>query len=514
MQAVLVSCVVVALLYVLVFYVLRSLFRRTSFELGSVALRVSEIPALVVAVLGILDLFVLPVLTTVPGIIWIQRVLTAAIVVVATYWVAQLLIQVVVYYLKEFSERSEAQWDDVLVPILETSVPILIYILGGSIALQAIGLNLTGLWVALGGAAFILGFALKDILSDFFSGLVLLIDTPFRFGDVVTLEDGTQTVIRQIGLRVTNLYVFNQHCELYVPNSVLHGQKILNMSRPTAHYYYTLTLPVKNDADPTQVGRLLEAVTLAHPDTLGDIDLKLQYLEQYYGCSGDPAKADQKRDAGRARLMAERALNLQLMKVEDGFDRLAEKIRQLEKSGLDGNEIREIQTDFVELCQLIGMEPTVNWSRKQRSFLEESRSEERLIGLVRQWYQCWLKDPDLLQEDHFILPKQWEQKLEFLKRKMSRLFRKLANPAVDDSRLDDAVKNVSSWMRENFKTTRNEWQEPKVWLSDVLEGMNKNFSVKFYVDDITLEHCERGNRVESEIKRELAWQLRRAYLSL
>jgi MscS family membrane protein len=160
------------------------------------------------------------------------------------------------------------------------------------------------------------------------------------------------------------------------------------------------------------------------------------------------------------------------------------------------------------------MEPTVNWSRKQRSFLEESRSEERLIGLVRQWYQCWLKDPDLLQEDHFILPKQWEQKLEFLKRKMSRLFRKLANPAVDDSRLDDAVKNVSSWMRENFKTTRNEWQEPKVWLSDVLEGMNKNFSVKFYVDDITLEHCERGNRVESEIKRELAWQLRRAYLSL
>jgi MscS family membrane protein len=42
--------------------------------------------------------------------------------------------------------------------------------------------------------------------------------------------------------------------------------------------------------------------------------------------------------------------------------------------------------------------------------------------------------------------------------------------------------------------------------------MEKTFTVKFYVDDITLEHFQRGNRVESEVNRELAWQLRKAYL--
>jgi MscS family membrane protein len=68
-------------------------------------------------------------------------------------------------------------------------------------------------------------------------------------------------------------------------------------------------------------------------------------------------------------------------------------------------------------------------------------------------------------------------------------------------------------MQENFKTTRNEWQEPKVWVSEI-QQTERNFSVKFYVDDITLEHCERGVRIMSEVNRELTWQLRRSYLSL
>jgi MscS family membrane protein len=47
---------------------------------------------------------------------------------------------------------------------------------------------------------------------------------------------------------------------------------------------------------------------------------------------------------------------------------------------------------------------------------------------------------------------------------------------------------------------------------DRTQMMGKTFTVKFYVDDITLEHFQRGNRVESEVNRELAWQLRKAYL--
>ena len=71
-------------------------------------------------------------------------------------------------------------------------------------------------------------------------------------------------------------------------------------------------------------------------------------------------------------------------------------------------------------------------------------------------------------------------------------------------------------MQDGFKTSRNQWQDPRIWMSgitlDRTQMMGKDFTVKFYVDDITLEHFQRGNRVESEVNRELAWHLRKAYL--
>jgi MscS family membrane protein len=42
----------------------------------------------------------------------------------------------------------------------------------------------------------------------------------------------------------------------------------------------------------------------------------------------------------------------------------------------------------------------------------------------------------------------------------------------------------------------------------------RTYSVRFYVDDITLEYYQRGHRVQSEVSQELTWQLRRAYLAV
>ena len=102
----------------------------------------------------------------------------------------------------------------------------MLYVVGAFIALQVIGFDLTGLWVAFGGATFVLGFAVKDILANFFSGLVLLIDTPFRFGDVIMHND-ERAIVRKIGLRTTRLYLIDTHCEVYVPNGSI---KILTLS--------------------------------------------------------------------------------------------------------------------------------------------------------------------------------------------------------------------------------------------------------------------------------------------
>lgn len=100
-------------------------------------------------------------------------------------------------------------WDNVLIPLLEGVIPVLIFQSGAALILQCFfGVDLTGVWVTLGGASLIVGFATKDILTNFFSGLGLLVDTPFEFGDVLRLESGNHGVLKKIGLQVTEVYLF------------------------------------------------------------------------------------------------------------------------------------------------------------------------------------------------------------------------------------------------------------------------------------------------------------------
>ncbi|WP_084763321.1 mechanosensitive ion channel family protein [[Scytonema hofmanni] UTEX B 1581] len=512
-----INAIVILVSYIFIFYILRIWFRRFRSDAAIMTLNVSKIPALIISILLSLKLFLVS-LGTSTFLTTVQKSFSAIIIITLTFWLVSFLTEVVVYYLVEFAEKSEAQWDDVLVPLLQNVLPVIVYLTGGLLSLQAFGLDLTGLWVAVGGAAFILGFALKDILGNFFAGVVLLIDSPFRFGDVVTLEDGKPAIIKKVGLRLTTLYVIDQHCDLYVPNNSIQSQSILNLSRPTAHYYYTLSFPVKSDADPARVIELMQSVILAHPDTLGNVDRKLKMLNEYFGMSEEPTKALQKREAGQLRLLAEKQVNALLAKVEQAFDDLSDKISRMEDGGLDKEEIRNLQRVFMDICQMIGMEVLSDrLVRSKRVWLEESpeavAAEGALIGFIRCWYKSWLKDPDLLHEDRIQLPKYWEQKINLLKIKMNKLFVKVSKTSSDDTRLDDAMSSLRMWMQENFKTTRNEWQEPKIWVSEIQQS-ERNFSVKFYVDDITLEHCERGVRIKSEVNRELTWQLRRSYLSI
>ncbi|MGK7893310.1 MAG: mechanosensitive ion channel family protein, partial [Xenococcus sp. (in: cyanobacteria)] len=399
----------VFIIYILTYWVFAFWFRQLSSDIWISILRVSRKPAiLIVFFLGIARL-----LHTIEpeGIdVWVQKLFSAAAVAVGTYAVGQLFKQVVIYYLKIYAEKSEARWDDVFIPIVETLAPIVIWVVGGSFFLQILGFNIAGLWVAIGGASFIIGFAFKDVLANFLSGLVLLVDTPFQFGDVVSLPPkGDRAIIRKIGLRVTHLYVISEHSDMYLPNAVFEKQPIVNLTRPTPHYYDSLKIIALATADPTQVMQILENVVLAHPDTMGPIERKLEVLDRYYGISTPGVRQEEKRKTGLQRLTAEREVNHKLQEVERAFDDLSEKISDFEEAGLDENERKIIRNDFIDICQTIGLvaKSERKGLRGKKWILEEIDPNQfggdHLIGKVRAWYGYWLKDPDLLREDQVIL---------------------------------------------------------------------------------------------------------------
>lgn len=190
-------------LYIFIFYVLRTFFRQLETDVPLVTLNVSAYPALTLFILISVKITINN-LSVNPQLEWlsigISKILIVSIILAASYWMLQLLNQVIIYYFREYSQRTEAMWDEVLVPLVESSTPHIIFLITISLILQfAFEFDLTGIWLTLGGATFVVGFAVKDILANFFSGIALLIDSPFRFGDVLLLEDDSLGMIKKLG---------------------------------------------------------------------------------------------------------------------------------------------------------------------------------------------------------------------------------------------------------------------------------------------------------------------------
>ncbi|MEH2235838.1 mechanosensitive ion channel family protein [Nostoc sp.] len=508
------SIVVFFILYILLFYLLRSFFRRTEKDTALFILGILQIPAIAIFILASLKLS-LTQLGSGGIITWIDRGLTAFLILAFTYGITLLFTEVAVYYLKDYARKTEAVWDDVLIPLLQNFIPVITYVIGISLFFSTIGVDLTGIGLAIGSITIVLGLAVKDILSDFFSGLVLLVDTPFRFGDVISMPDGSIAIIKHIGIRVTKLYLINEHCEVYTPNTTLGGQNIVNLSRPTTHYAYTIKVSVRVDADAVVATNILQQIIVGHPDTLGDLDEKIQYLDSFAALREAEGDKLSKKEAGRLRLLVEKDVNSQLQKVEQAFGDFVREVKKLEKGGLNSEELIILQKNYLEIMSLVGLVViTERKGKRLRSRLEEEQEQtgkQTLISLIRQWYQTWLKDPDLVIEDQHLLPDEWEQKIDLLKIKLNKLFQKISNPGVDETRLDDYSVKFVEWLNDSFKESNTAWKEPQVQLTDI-QGSAIQFSVRFYVDNIQLEHWRRGNRVQNEVRREMVRRLRQAYI--
>lgn len=501
------------LLYVFLFYILRPIFRNFERDIAIVSLNISGYPSLIVFAIIMLRLIYGKIFgLEIPAAI--DSIFTATIIITISYWSAQLFRQVFIYYIKEYTEKSEVMWDDVLLPIASAVIPVFIYMTGAFLTLGSFGIDLSGLWVTLGGATFVLGFALQDILANFFSGIVLLIDTPFRFGDILLLEDGSIGMLRRIGVRVTQIYVFSNHCEVYIPNSVLQGQKLTNLSRPTSLFYYSISIEIPPEADIEETKKLLQEIVLAHPDTLGDMDVKLEAIDRYYNSEESDNHLLEQQEVGKLRLLTEQAVNEKLEEIEQSLESLVVTMQFAEKGGLTEDEIENVQQEYQGVLDLIGLQIVDEDNRN--GFELEENTEEGMIELIRQWYRAWLKDPNLLDADRFFISDEWERKIDFLKRRSQRLYQKIANPKADETRLDDYVMELSTWLKEKLKVKREKWQEPQIRMTGIIHNEVSYFiglEVAFFVDDIKLEDGKRGERVKSQIYQEIFVHLKPTYLT-
>ena len=144
--------------------------------------------------------------------------------VMLAFWVLAGFVRRVVRKAAEKSDRFSELLEQFMIKISFRFVMIV----GLIVALGTVGINVAALLTVIGGASFIIAFALQDTLSNFAAGIMLLIYRPFDVGDVVEVG-GVSGKIDQVSLVSTMIRTFDNKVVL-VPNKNVWGQIITNSS--------------------------------------------------------------------------------------------------------------------------------------------------------------------------------------------------------------------------------------------------------------------------------------------
>ena len=136
-------------------------------------------------------------------------------------------------------------------------------ILFGFVAFKALQFPV-GAFAFLGGAAAIaVGFGSQDIMNNFMSGIILLVEQPIRVGDVIEL-DGVPGRVAFIGLRSTRMLTEANH-EMIVPNKSLLDEQVTNLTLSDQFVRRVITIDVDRTRPVAATKRRMLELAFLHP---------------------------------------------------------------------------------------------------------------------------------------------------------------------------------------------------------------------------------------------------------
>lgn len=164
-------------------------------------------------------------------------------------------------------QGTERAYDPTTLDALARLVRVSVLITAVLVILQTLGFSISGV-LAFGGIGGIaVGFAAKDLLANFFGGLMIYLDRPFKIGDWIRSPDREiEGTVEQIGWRLTRIRTFDKR-PLYVPNSIFTSIAVINPQRMT-HRRIHETIGIRYDDIGKMAGIVadVKAMLESHPD--------------------------------------------------------------------------------------------------------------------------------------------------------------------------------------------------------------------------------------------------------
>jgi small-conductance mechanosensitive channel len=184
--------------------------------------------------------------------------LIVALFIVLLSWLASAVVR---YLLKSSFRRRGVTYEEGGVWVAARLFHYLALLTGLLVALNTVGVKLEGLFAA--GAVFAVGvgFAMQNIVQNFVSGVILLIERSIEPGDVI--EVNSQMVrVHEMGIRATLVRTLDDE-NMIVPNSILVQSTVKNYTHQDDVYRLRITVGVHYDSDLTAVRSTLEKAAAA-----------------------------------------------------------------------------------------------------------------------------------------------------------------------------------------------------------------------------------------------------------
>ena len=164
-------------------------------------------------------------------------------------------------------ERAGTPVDRTTADAVAKLLRVSIFITAALVILQTLGYSVSGV-LAFGGIGGIaVGFAARDLLANFFGGLMIYLDRPFAVGDWVRSPDREiEGTVEEIGWRLTRIRTFDKR-PLYVPNAVFTTIAVENPSRMSnRRIYETLGIRYEDRGKMGAITGEVKAMLQSHPD--------------------------------------------------------------------------------------------------------------------------------------------------------------------------------------------------------------------------------------------------------
>src|SRR3989338_4680524 len=133
------------------------------------------------------------------------------------------------YYVRPFTEKTDSNLDDQLLPVLVKVSKISVLALFAVIVLVSWGNDVTALIAGLGIVGLAVAFAAQQTIADIFGGISIFTSRPFKVGDFIGVGSN-MGLVEEVGLRYTRLRTVEQRL-VTIPNREVAGGAIINYSQ-------------------------------------------------------------------------------------------------------------------------------------------------------------------------------------------------------------------------------------------------------------------------------------------